>query len=133
MRPRVTMPRWPAWAMFGAAVAFAWPAFTTPPPGPVQEHYRARGAEAAWQLRIHNSRIDYSGDEGAARITELRPEPRLAGNGRRYETGRLIVDVRYARCNDPASGEGFEHQVTVTADGRTVRGCGGERRRDWDA
>jgi uncharacterized membrane protein len=30
------------------------------------------------------------------------------------------------------SGRGFEHQVTVTADGKTFRGCGGERRVDWD-
>jgi hypothetical protein len=30
------------------------------------------------------------------------------------------------------SGRGFEHQVSVTADGQTFAGCGGERRTDWD-
>jgi hypothetical protein len=30
------------------------------------------------------------------------------------------------------SGRGFEHQVLVTADSETFRGCGGERRPDWD-
>lgn len=43
------------------------------------------------------------------------------------------MDVTYARCNDAMSGRGYEHQVTVTADGRTMRGCGGARRSDWDA
>jgi uncharacterized membrane protein len=127
------MPRWPAWAMFAAAAACAYPAMTTPPPGPEQEHYQARGQEPGWQLRIHNSRIDYSGDYGEVRITQLRPEPRPTANGRRYETERLIVDLLYQRCNDTMSGHGYEHQVTVSADRRVIRGCGGERRRDWDA
>lgn len=40
--------------------------------------------------------------------------------------------MTYARCNDGMSGRGFEHQVMVTADGETVKGCGGERRTEWD-
>jgi uncharacterized membrane protein len=36
------------------------------------------------------------------------------------------------RCNDDMSGRGYEHQVLLTVDGQTLRGCGGERRRDWD-
>ena len=133
MRKRVTMPRWPAWAMFAATAAFAYPAMTTPPPGPIQEHYQAHGPEAGWELRIHNGRLDYRGEDGGLRITELRREPRPTANGRRYETARLKVDIVRARCNDPASGEGYEHRVTVAADGRIVQGCGGQRRSEWDA
>ena len=133
MRKRVTMPRWPAWAMAAAAAAGAFPAMTTPAPGPVREHYQARGQEPGWQLRIHSGRLDYRRDD-AASITELRPEPRRATlRGRRYVTERLTVDVVEARCNDPATGDGYAHRVAVVADGRLFRGCGGERRSDWDA
>ena len=132
MRRRVTMPRWPAWAMFAAAAACAYPALTTPAPGPIQEHYEARGQEPGCDLRIHEGRLDYSGNYGEVRITELRPEPRPTANGRRYQTRRLTVDIVYTRCNDAMSGHGYEHQVAVTADGQTFRGCGGPRRRDWD-
>jgi hypothetical protein len=30
------------------------------------------------------------------------------------------------------SGQGFADQVTVIAEGKTVRGCGGARRTEWD-
>jgi uncharacterized membrane protein len=30
------------------------------------------------------------------------------------------------------SGHGYADQVIVTADGETYRGCGGQRRTDWD-
>ena len=33
------------------------------------------------------------------------------------DAGRLVVDVTYSRCNDAMSGKGYEHRVTVTADG----------------
>jgi uncharacterized membrane protein len=126
------MPRWPAWVLFGAAAACAYPAVTTPAPAP-QEHYEARGQEPGWHLVIDAGRIDYRGDYGETRITVRRPEPRPAVNGRRYESGRLTVDISHARCNDAMSGHGYEHQVAVIADGQTVRGCGGARRADWDA
>lgn len=133
MRKRVTMPRWPAWAMFAAAAAFAYPAMTTPAPGPIQEHYQARGQEPGWQLRIHNGRLDYRGDYGDVRITELRREPQPTPEGRRYATARLKVDIVRARCNEAVSGEGYENRVTVAADGRIVQGCGGARRSEWDS
>jgi hypothetical protein len=30
------------------------------------------------------------------------------------------------------SGHGYADQVMVIAEGKTLRGCGGERRPDWD-
>ena len=104
-----------------------------PCPGPIQESYEARGQEPGWHLRIHEGRLDYIGNYGEVRITQLRPEPRPAPNGRRYETERLTVEVTFVRCNDAMSGHGYEHRVTVTADGQTFTGCGGERRSEWDA
>lgn len=133
MRKRVSMPRWPAWILFAAAAACAYPAVTTPAPEPIQEIYEARGQEPGWHLRIHEGRIDYTGNYGELRITQLRPEPRPTANGRRYVTERLLVEIVEQRCNDAMSGHGYANRVTVTADGGTVGGCGGTRRPDWDA
>lgn len=102
------------------------------PPSPPDERYRALGQEPGWTLTIANRRIDYVGDYGETRIAAPRPDPRRRLQGRRYETPRLTVDIEYERCNDAMSGHGYEHQVTVIAASRTVRGCGGERRTDWD-
>lgn len=133
MRNRVTMPKWPAWIMFGAAAACAYPAVTNPPPSdPAMETYEAKGNEPGWRVRIAEGRIAYVGAYGGKTIEVARPDPRPSFNGRRYETRRLIVDITYTRCNDDMSGHGYEHQVLVTADGETFRGCGGARRSDWD-
>lgn len=115
--------------LLAATAACATPA----PSGPAAEHYVARGQEPGWTVEIAGGRIDYRGDYGATRIVVARPDPRPTFNGRRYETERLTVDISYSRCNDAMSGHGFAHQVLVIADGRSVRGCGGARRPDWDA
>ena len=99
---------------------------------PAQETYTARGQEPGWLLTIAGGTIDYQGNYGEKRINVPRPEPRTSFNGHRYETQRLIVDVTHGRCNDAMSGHGFADQVMVIADGETYRGCGGERRSDWD-
>jgi uncharacterized membrane protein len=127
------MPKWPAWILLGTAAACAYPAVTNPRPSdPTLELYEARGNEPGWFLQIGKRRIDYVGNYGNKKISVDRPDPRPSFNGRRYETPRLTVDVTYSRCNDDMSGRGFEHQVSVVADGQTFRGCGGERRTDWD-
>lgn len=100
--------------------------------GPPEETYTARGQEPGWALTIANGRIDYLGNYGDKRITVARPDPRTTFNGHRYETPRLIVDVTHGRCNDVMSGHGYADQVVVIADGETYRGCGGERRTDWE-
>jgi uncharacterized membrane protein len=127
------MPKWPAWILFGFAAACTYPAVTNPrPTDPALERYEARGNEPGWHLLIDKGRIDYTGNYGDKKISIARPDPRPTFNGRRYESQRLTVDVTYVRCNDDMSGRGYEHQVTITADGETYRGCGGTRRTDWD-
>lgn len=128
---RVTMPKWPAYLLFAATVACAYPAMTTGPTAS-DDNYRALGQEPGWSLTIAGGRIAYVGNYGEKRITVHRPEPRTTFNGHRYETARLIVDVTHGRCNDAMSGHGYADQVMVIADGETYRGCGGERRADWD-
>jgi heat shock protein HslJ len=97
-----------------------------PPASPSADAtYRALGTEPGWTLRITPGRIYYEGDYGKTRVDVPRPEPRTTFNGHRYETGRLTVDVTHAQCNDGMSDRLYEDSVTVTADGRTVKGCGG--------
>ena len=103
-----------------------------PPANAGQERYTARGQEPGWALTIADGRVDYVGNYGETRINVPRPDPHTTFNGHRYETRRLIVDVTHGRCNDAMSGHGFADHVTVIADGQTYRGCGGERRPDWD-
>ena len=133
MRARVNMPYWPVWIMAAAAAGCAYPAISNiPAAGPAPEVYEARGNEPGWSLAIHYNRIDYIGAYGDRTVSVDRPDPRPSFNGRRYVTPHLVVDVTYVRCNDAMSGKGYEHQVMVTADGETVKGCGGARRPQWD-
>ncbi len=124
------IPKWTRLMLVAALAACA----TVPPPAsdPAQETYTARGQEPGWALTIANGRIDYTGNYGEKRIVVPRPDPRTTFNGHRYETPRLIVDVTHGRCNDVMSGHGYADQVMVIADGETYRGCGGQRRTDWD-
>ncbi len=94
--------------------------------------YRARGQEPGWLLTVVANTLIYEGDYGETRIEVAAPPPRTTFNGHRYETGRLLVDITHGRCNDVMSGQGYADQVLIVADGKTVRGCGGERRPDWD-
>ncbi len=97
-----------------------------PPPAP-QTEYSAVGQEPGWALRFDRDRINYTGDYGETRITVARPLPVATPSGRRYATSRLVVDIVPGACRDAMSGSGFEDTVIVTAGGRTVRGCGGNR------
>lgn len=124
------MPRWPAYIMLVAAAACAYPAVTTEVPAP--EGYRALGQEPGWALSIANGRIDYVGDYGETRINVAAPPPITAINGHVYQAGRLQVHIGHGRCNDVMSGHGYSDSVMVIADGKTVRGCGGERKPEWD-
>ena len=100
-----------------------------PPPVPSEpsssDSYSASGTEPGWTLKVTSGRLSYEGDYGATRIDVPRPEARTTFNGHRYETARLTVDVTHGECSDGMSDRLYEDSVTVTADGKTVKGCGG--------
>lgn len=98
-----------------------------PPAAPPQSSttYSALGTEPGWTLRITPGRLYYEGDYGATKIDVPRPEPRATFNGHRYESARLTVDVTHGECSDGMSDRLYEDSVTVTANGKTVKGCGG--------
>ncbi len=97
------------------------------PPLASQTEYSALGQEPGWTLRIDRDQIAYAGDYGETRITVARPLPVATPSGRRYASSRLVVEIVPGTCRDAMSGSGFEDTVIVSAGGRTVRGCGGER------
>lgn len=105
------------------------PVTNTPPqvPGgtPTADAYFALGTEPGWTLEITSARLNYHGDYGATKILVANPGARPSFNGERYVTDRLTVDVTHSLCNDGMSDRRYADTVTVTADGKTVKGCGG--------
>jgi heat shock protein HslJ len=116
----------PAASLF--ALAACAPAVETPPQGPGEQPaaYMALGTEPGWTLEITPSRLNYDGDYGETKIMVPNPGAKPSFNGERYATGRLTVDITHAECSDGMSDRRYRDTVTVTADGKTVKGCGGK-------
>src|SRR3546814_16207300 len=53
------------------------------------------------------------------------PGARAVTNGEEYVTDRLKVAVARGECSDGMSDRRYRDTVRVTADGKTVKGCGG--------
>ncbi|MBB5705762.1 META domain-containing protein [Sphingopyxis panaciterrulae] len=105
-----------------AACAVEVPPETPPPPAAA---YMALGTEPGWTLEITPDRLNYDGDYGETKIVVANPGARPSVNGERYVTDRLAVDVTHAECSDGMSDRRYRDTVTVVADGKTVKGCGG--------
>jgi len=110
------------------ALAACTPAAETPPRGPGEQPaaYMALGTEPGWTLEITPSRLNYNGDYGETKIMAPNPGAKPSFNGERYVTDRLTVDITHAQCSDGMSDRRYRDTVTVTADGKTVKGCGGK-------
>src|SRR3546814_4280104 len=85
----------------------------------------ALGTEPGWTLEITPSRLNYDGDYGETKIRVPNPGAMPGPDGERYVTDRLKVDVARGECSDGMSDRRYRDTVTVTADGKTVKGCGG--------
>lgn len=103
------------------------PAAEAPPQGlgDSSAAYMALGTEPGWTLEITPARLNYDGDYGETKIMVPNPGAKPGFNGERYVTDRLIVDVTHGECSDGMSDRRYRDTVTVTADGKTVKGCGG--------
>jgi heat shock protein HslJ len=110
------------------ALAACAPAAEGPPqsPGEQPAAYRALGTEPGWTLEITPSRLNYDGDYGETKIMVPNPGAKPSMNGERYVTDRLTVDITHAECSDGMSDRRYRDTVTVIADGKTVKGCGGK-------
>lgn len=90
--------------------------------GPVL--YKAVGTEPGWTLTVRAARMDYVGDYGDVNIAEPTPPDFRAAHGT-YRSGRLQVTISPGPCSDGMSDLTYHQTVRVTADGKTVNGCGG--------
>lgn len=110
------------------ALAACAPAAEGPPqsPGEQPAAYMALGTEPGWTLEITPSRLNYDGDYGETKIMVPNPGAKPSMNGERYVTDRLTVDITHAECSDGMSDRRYRDTVTVIADGKTVKGCGGK-------
>ena len=90
--------------------------------GPVL--YKAVGNEPGWNLTVRAARMDYVGDYGEVNIAEPTPPNFRAAHGT-YRSGKLQVTISAGPCSDGMSDLIYRQTVRVTADGRTVSGCGG--------
>ena len=86
--------------------------------------YKAVGNEPGWNLTIRPARMDYVGDYGEVNIAEPTPPNFRAAHGT-YRSGKLQVTISAGPCSDGMSDLVYRQTVRVTADGRTVSGCGG--------
>jgi len=93
--------------------------------------FRAVGNEPGWHLEISRGRsIVFVTDYGQARYDFRAPEPDVDQDGARavYRTGdgdhELVVQLEGRRCLDTMADDEYETTVTVTLDGRELRGCG---------
>ncbi len=89
--------------------------------------FRAVGNEPGWHLEIQQqARIVLVTDYGATRVELPLPKPceDHATRTSRWDAGELVLEVTGRPCIDTMSGERFESEVTVSWDGRVLRGCG---------
>jgi heat shock protein HslJ/uncharacterized membrane protein len=95
--------------------------------------FRALGQEPGWQLEIRKgAEIRFTYDYGKG--TAITPEPKAqldASTGTRSyhavtEANDLSIEIVPVRCEDSMSGQPFPATVSVTLNGRSFRGCGGE-------
>jgi putative lipoprotein len=91
--------------------------------------FRAVGQEPGWFLEIDTDKqirlvYDYAEHE----LVAPTPAPTAKGTSIVYDTAikphHLVVLIEDASCTDAMSGEAFRRSVSVTIDGRTMRGCG---------
>ena len=86
--------------------------------------YKAVGTEPGWSLTVRPARMDYAGDYGEVNIAEPTPPNFRAAHGT-YRSGKLQLTISAGPCSDGMSDLVYRQTVRVTADGRTVSGCGG--------
>ena len=86
--------------------------------------YKAVGNEPGWSLTIRPARMDYAGDYGQVNIAEPTPPSFRPAHGT-YRSGKLQLTISAGPCSDGMSDLIYRQTVRVTADGRTVSGCGG--------
>lgn len=94
-------------------------------PAPSNTGYQASGNEPGWKLSISDNGIHYIGDYGETDIRQAIGNKRQQAGRTSYDTARLSIVIDHKICSDSMVERQYQDSVTVTADGKTVTGCGG--------
>lgn len=91
------------------------------------QDYRASGTEPFWSLSIGAKTMRF---EAPGRPTVAVPTPKVIHGfaGEIWQTRRINVNTNHRPCSDGMSDRTYPDTVTVTVDGRSFKGCGGEPR-----
>ena len=87
------------------------------------QRYTALGTEPFWSIAIEGGSLTYEAPDGRLRVPA--PAPLATGEGRRYQTDRVRLDIVPWVCSDGMSDNLYADTVTAVVDGRTLYGCGG--------
>lgn len=95
--------------------------------------FRALGQEPGWHLEIKNGeQIRYIGNYGQDTVTTAFPDPQKEEQEMVYraetENYELEVEISDELCTDSMSGFEFPFTVSVTLDGKSLKGCGRDLR-----
>ncbi|RYE01241.1 MAG: META domain-containing protein [Sphingomonadales bacterium] len=98
---------------------------STATPALAQETYRASGTEPFWSLTIDARTMTF---EAPGQRAVVAPTPRVIHGfaGEIWQGKRISVNTNHVRCNNGMNDRNYADTVTVTVDGRTYRGCGGD-------
>ncbi len=92
--------------------------------------FEARGNEPGWLLTLTEKAVRLEYAYGSKKASAPRPEPAATSDGYRYrittEAHDLRVRIQRRTCVDSMSGMYFPATVTLSIDGDTLDGCGGD-------
>lgn len=86
--------------------------------------YAAAGSEPFWWVEIADGRTTWQIDDRVIIVPLPASRSTRTGSLRMYETPGVSVTIRRQHC-ESHDDRAYADTVTVTAGGRTVRGCGG--------
>ncbi|WP_086652249.1 META domain-containing protein [Acetobacter cibinongensis] len=87
--------------------------------------YQASGTEPSWHLTLAGSVLTFE-PMGAAKVVRTITPAQASTGARQYKAQDMTVDITPKACTDRMSGQRFTETVSVTTQGRTVTGCGGD-------
>lgn len=90
--------------------------------------YRARGNEPGWSVLLADDTVELTADYGALTRNAPRPDVQVQPGAYVFDlpdiSARLTLEDRL--CEDDATGMPHPHHATLTLEGRTLTGCGGD-------
>ncbi len=90
-----------------------------------QPDYRASGTEPFWSLTIGARTMRFEAP-GRQPVSVATPKVIHGFAGEIWQTRRINVNTNHIKCSDGMSDRSYPDTVTVTVDGRSYKGCGGE-------